>query len=476
MIATVFSAPCGRLFGVRSRLWFPVFLALLCHALTAGVAPVTAAPPRQVSREESSLDQVKSSLERLQAQDPEVSDIAPWERIASRFLRLLEGSSARGTAIEVYCIVGDLYAKVYEKRGFTPALSKATFYYERLSKEFQGDKRVPPRLLRLGDLRRTGLQDEPAARSAYFELLDVYPKSAEAVVARARVGGDSPEDSAVQAAKKTEPGEKADAGANVPEEHAAAAATPMPTARPVLREEAPDSSQEIFKSDAPVKRPTIVIDPGHGGEEVGALGPDGLLEKQVTLAVAELLEELLQERLRAKTVLTRREDRTLSLADRTRIANDQKADLFVSIHCNASEYKTARGIETYYLDNTDDKSSLKLAERENISQARSGNDVAFIISDFIQNAKLSESISLAHHIQNHVVKTVGRYYQDVKDLGVKKAPFYVLVGAHMPCILAEVSFIDHPVEGARLGTRRYQRTVALGIFQGVKSYFEQQGK
>ena len=219
-----------------------------------------------------------------------------------------------------------------------------------------------------------------------------------------------------------------------------------------------------------------MIDAGHGGDEHGAVGVNGVLEKEVTLNVAKFLDELLRERLRAKTVLTRTKDVNVSLADRTKIANDHGADLFISIHANASEYKTVRGIETYYLDNTNDKSSLKLAQRENASLEEVGTDLGFIISDFIQSAKLDESISLAHYLQKSIQGVLARYYEGVKDLGVKKAPFYVLVGAHMPCVLAEISFIDHPVEGGRLITPRYQRLAALGLYQGIKTYFEQRTK
>lgn len=219
--------------------------------------------------------------------------------------------------------------------------------------------------------------------------------------------------------------------------------------------------------------PLIVIDPGHGGSELGAEGVDKVLEKDVVLNIAEELSSMLEQRLRARTLLTRKGDLTLSLAERTKIANDAGADLFISIHANASDYKTVYGLETYYLDNTNDKSSLKLAERENASLDKSLDELSLMFSDLIQGAKMQESISFAHYLQRHLVGNLSLYYEGVKDLGVKKAPFYVLVGAHMPCVLVEVSFIDHPVEGARLITKRYQRLVAQGLYQGIKSYFEE---
>lgn len=235
-----------------------------------------------------------------------------------------------------------------------------------------------------------------------------------------------------------------------------------------------EESESVYRAAPAITRPLIVIDPGHGGEDLGAQGVDSILEKDIVLKVAMNLERLLQDRLRARTRLTRDKDIFIPLGDRTKLANDLQADLFISIHANASEYRTASGIETYYLDNTADKSSLKLAERENASLKFGGgneSDLSFMLSDLIQNTKLDDSISLAHHVQRSIIKTLGPYYKGVKDLGVKKAPFYVLVGAHMPCILTEVSFIDHPLEGKRLGDERYQVLIAQALYEGVRAFF-----
>lgn len=220
------------------------------------------------------------------------------------------------------------------------------------------------------------------------------------------------------------------------------------------------------------KQPIIVIDAGHGGDEGGAKGIGQILEKDIALNITKDIEELFKEDPWGKILLTRNSDVKMTLQDRTNFANAKQADVFVSIHTNASEYHTASGIETYYLDNTDDVSSMRLANRENLLgiEVPSG-DLNFIISDLIQTAKIGDSINLANLLHKTIIQKLGSYYEGVKDLGVKKAPFYVLVGAHMPCVLIEVSFIDHPVEGARLGDRRYQKLIANSIFSGLKSYF-----
>jgi len=207
------------------------------------------------------------------------------------------------------------------------------------------------------------------------------------------------------------------------------------------------------------------------------LGPDGIQEKNVTLAVSRMVRDRLRETGRVRVQLTRTGDETLKLSDRTNQANEIKADIFVSIHANASEYKSSRGVETYYLDNTNDKSSLRLAERENlVTGGESRSALSFIISDFIQSVKMDDSISLAHLTQDSIVASLKKKYPKIKDLGVKRAPFYVLVGAHMPCILTEISFIDHPEEGVLLSTTKYQQLVADGIFQGIVSFLEKKGR
>lgn len=223
-------------------------------------------------------------------------------------------------------------------------------------------------------------------------------------------------------------------------------------------------------------KPLIVIDPGHGGVEDGAKGVKGDLEKNVVLSISLELEKLLKAKSKITPVLTRKTDVDISLAERTKIANDNKADLFISIHANASVTRKLSGIETYYLDNTDDKASLKLAQRENAVASKSEqSDLEFILSDLIQTGKLEESISLAHYLQDSLVETVKKLYPEKeigRNLGVKKAPFYVLVGAHMPCVLVEVSFIDHKLEGLLLADKRYQKLIAEALYKGIVKFLE----
>ncbi len=253
------------------------------------------------------------------------------------------------------------------------------------------------------------------------------------------------------------------------EAEAAVAVEPVPAPAPVVAAAPPV---------APLVRRKIVIDPGHGGDDPGAMG--FAIEKDVTLAIALRLATLLRERLGADVVLTRDVDATLPLSARTARANTENADMFVSVHANANETGRLRGIETYYLDNTDDHATLRLASMENglgeLRPAAGETDLRYILSDLVQGGKMEESAALASAVQRGVVGRLRRQHSDVVDLGVKRGPFYVLVGAHMPCVLVETSFLSHPVEGRRLARQDYQFEVAEGIFQGIDRFFADAGR
>ena len=216
----------------------------------------------------------------------------------------------------------------------------------------------------------------------------------------------------------------------------------------------------------------IVLDPGHGGKDPGAIGLGGIAEKEIVLAVAKKLERKLKQEMGVEVVLTRRDDRFIPLEDRTAIANAEGADLFVSLHMNASPNGEAKGLETYYLDNTTDEASLRLAARENGTSRRNVSDLQFILSDMTQNMKLEDSITLAHHLQHSLVDGMSTRLAEVKDLGVKKALFYVLVGARMPSVLVEMFFITNKTEGSAMSQETYQNAVVDALYDGILKYKE----
>jgi len=218
--------------------------------------------------------------------------------------------------------------------------------------------------------------------------------------------------------------------------------------------------------------PRIVLDPGHGGDDPGALGY--AVEKDVTLAIGHDLAALLRSGLGAEVTLTRSDDSTLPLAERTRIANVTRADLFVSIHANASPSGTARGIETYYLDNTNDQATLRLVAMENGGgrepPPEGRTDLRYILSSLLQGGKQDVSARLATVLQKNLISQMAARHDDIVDLGVKRGPFYVLVGAYMPCVLVETSFLDHEIEGHRLAGASYRRQLAEGLYAGIREF------
>lgn len=217
----------------------------------------------------------------------------------------------------------------------------------------------------------------------------------------------------------------------------------------------------------------IVIDPGHGGRDPGACGYiKGVLEKNVTLEIAQRLARRIQEQLGCEAILTREEDTYLSLEERTAIANTKNADLFVSIHTNAHRKMASYGAETYFLNLATDRDAILVAQRENAASAKNISDLEDILSELMKNAKQEESRRLAGYVQEALVNERNPKHGRVKDKGVKEAPFYVLLGAEMPCILVEVAFITNPGECRKLNTAAYQEEIANAIATGIQRYVE----
>jgi len=240
---------------------------------------------------------------------------------------------------------------------------------------------------------------------------------------------------------------------------------------------APQPPRSGRRPPTPARTFKVVVDAGHGGKDPGALGVDGIAEKDVVLAIALRLQRRLEAVPGLTVVLTRSSDVYLALEERTARANTEEADLFVSIHANASPNTDLSGVETYYLKNTNDRATLRLAEMENGLRTLTGatgqqRDVSLILSDLIQNYKVQESTTLATHVQRGVVGALAAQWPAVNDLGVKQGPFYVLVGAGMPCVLAEVSFITHPTEGRWLARAEYQDRIAEGLLRGITRFVE----
>ena len=227
----------------------------------------------------------------------------------------------------------------------------------------------------------------------------------------------------------------------------------------------------------PVYISKIVIDPGHGGKDSGAIGKRGLMEKTVVLDIAKRLKALIEKKTNYEVILTRETDIFIPLEERTVIANIKKADLFISIHANASRKRNAMGIETYFQGIPKTDEARETAARENMSDiddrySDDDNILEFILADMKNTHKINESSQLAGVIQDSLIKGVSSRYEDIRNLGVKQAMFYVLHKAKMPSILIETSFISNPEEEKRFRDYKYREQIANSIYSGIKTYVE----
>jgi len=214
----------------------------------------------------------------------------------------------------------------------------------------------------------------------------------------------------------------------------------------------------------------IVIDAGHGGHDSGTLGVGGIQEKDVVLDVALRLGKLLHDRLGAEIVYTRADDTFIPLETRTAIANKAQADLFISVHANSSADASARGVEVYYLNFTSDPEAMKVASRENAVSTQSVHELSDLVKKIALKDKIEESKELASDVDTSLYGGLTKGNAGLKDRGVKKAPFVVLIGANMPSILAEISFVTNGQDAAELGTPEYRERVAESLYGGVARY------
>jgi N-acetylmuramoyl-L-alanine amidase len=252
--------------------------------------------------------------------------------------------------------------------------------------------------------------------------------------------------------------------ANTPALNAAPAVTRvMPVAADPFSDPRP-----LVRGAIPLSIKTIVIDPGHGGEP-GTIAESGLMEKDVTLDIALRLRRILEDA-PFRVLLTREADRPLSLDKRVTFANENSADLLVSIHANSMEPHSIRGIETFYVGPSDDPATLTLASRENRDSGYSLSDYKKILEKIYGDVRRDESRTLAHTIQSHLFRSLRTSNPQLENRGVKTAPFVVLVGTQMPAILVEIACLSNQDEAALLSTDAYRESIALALAKGIRSY------
>lgn len=242
---------------------------------------------------------------------------------------------------------------------------------------------------------------------------------------------------------------------------------------PDIRKEAVgEEDKAVSAKGKPGKVRRIVVDPGHGGHDPGAVGPGGIREKDIVLEIGKKLARKIRHEMGIDVVMTRSTDIFIPLEERTAIANKVNADLFVSIHANASLNKSTAGIETYYLNLAKTDKAARVAARENNTSLEKVGLLQSILFDLMANYKINDSARLADDVQKSLCDRVAKKYAGARNLGVKQGPFYVLVGATMPSILVEVAFISNEHEAELLGSQEYQETTASGILMGIRNYIK----
>ncbi len=364
----------------------------------------------------------------LRNTDTLVKERARWESLSKRFEEFAKKNLRAKEAGQALFNAAIIHEQLYQASKDRKYIDRSIQLYETIPRDFPGNDFADDALLKVGDIYSNLLDNKDEAERRYREIVEAYPNSDMLIVADARL-------------KRTQ-------------EHS--------------RDLSPDSRRAVLNKDLPL----IVIDPGHGGEDHGAVGKDGLMEKDIVLDVAIKLNEISKKEGVYNIKLTRSSDVFVPLKNRTNYANDFDAELFLSLHVNSYPNGKVTGIETYYLDNTNDKSSQRLADRENqyFSEREGLQDLNFMLSDLIQNAKLGNSIVLANVIQKQLIDTMSTQWGKQHNLGVKTAPFYVLVGVHVPCALVEMYFVNNIQDEKNLARSALRQSLAEGLNQGIKEY------
>ncbi len=295
-------------------------------------------------------------------------------------------------------------------------------------------------------------------------VIDIYPKTAAATTSA------GPETQSPESAAAKLPAEAKDrAQAQPPPE---AGTKPPASIQPAQ----PTASGYSLARQLGLGARTIVIDPGHGGQDPGCIGKAGLKEKDVALDLALRLKKLLEQKAGLNIILTRESDIFIELTDRTVIANQSRADLFVSIHLNANRNRKKTGVETFFLNVNPDPTVMEIAARENATSTKTMSHMVEISKQIFLHTKVIESRELAGRVQASLIKALGRSFNGITSLGAKGGPFWVLIGGEMPSILVETTHLSNTNDESRLKTDAYRQAVAQGIFEGIMDYIHSLGK
>lgn len=431
----------------------PLFIVLLLFAFPAAAASNVAADYAHAQKCYQTLDKSKSN---------------DWGVCLRKFQKIAEKFPTSGQGMKSLFNVAKISEEKFRIFGDAPDLERALASYNEFLRKFPQNSMADDSLFQIGVLRFEKEGDKAKAEKAMTALLQRYPKGDMARASREYLEKLKSVATA-QVPEKTvavEPVSEPVITAKPEEEDLAVRKTPTP--QTTVPQQAATAKEEIIQ--------TVVIDPGHGGDDPGAIGRKGTREAQVALQIARKVAFKLRKNLNVETYLTRTINRNLSLKEREAFAKKKKADLFISIHANANGSKNLKGVQTFYLNNANSEAARRLAARENKSAGKPLDLSEKILSTLLQNANTDESRDLAHAVQASLVGRLKKEYPDVRDQKVDSALFYVLVGAKCPAILVETSYLTNPLEEMRLRDSDYQWAVAEGIAAGVKKHLENQKK
>ena len=497
--ATSLLSRCSPMADRRNQCPLNGLRFLLVSALMLIASPVMAGPAEQL------YQQVLDQYRVLDAHPERHRDRVSWERCIQGFQQVMQNDPGGELAPRCLFLIAQCYHHLYHIHKLRRDGEAAIQHYRTLLVQFPSHGLADDGHFMLGVFYLDELHDEATAQSELQLLLQQFPNSDLAPRVREKLAqlarpGDTRQAIRRNNGKKSAtissryPGSTPTVKALSPQAPEGRTAPATSTASSAVRRDsektspAPPAAGKHRSKPLPAGTqggtPTlaqqlglgigrIVLDPGHGGKDSGAISPSGMREKDVALNIAKMLKVTLERETGCQVLLTRSTDRYLTLAERTAFANAKKADVFVSIHVNASENRALAGVETYFLNLASDPQAARVAALENASAHRRMSELQSILKDLVLKSKTSESSRLAHDVQNRIVARLRERYKDTRDLGVKQAPFLVLVGAEMPAILVETAFLSNEQEEIRLTDTTFQDALSRGIAAGVATYIQQ---
>jgi N-acetylmuramoyl-L-alanine amidase len=434
-------------------------LRLFICLLSLAAAPSIAAP----AKAEALFNDAKKAYRNLKADSDRRQFRHHWKNVAKKFEAVADRFPESKQAPSALYTAADLLVELSRISQVSDDLEAAITDYQKVMKSYPKNRLADDAALALAKIYVERLSKPGSAREVLSKALKELPKGDQASQMKSLLASlGRHEKDEKKGREKDEPEHPLE---DIKEGSRKAVRERL---KSVARQKSPDAS---LAEQLGLKVRRVVIDPGHGGHDSGAIGRSGVKEKDVALSIAlKLKERLLRSGL--DVVLTREDDRFVPLEARASIANKAKGDLFISIHCNSASRRSLRGIETYTLNTAGDKYSIRLAARENSASERRISDLQFILADLATKANTDESGKLAEQVQKSLVSDLSGKYSGVRDLGTKEALFYVLLGAKMPAILVETSFLSHPEEERRLRSSSYQRDLARAIASGIGDFLE----